>query len=341
MTEGPAGPCRRPRRRSIRHVCGAVLAPGATRHRVLGSLRGQFPRSPYVRPRHQRPAGRPGGYDPLRRARGRPADRRHHRAGGQAAPSRAGVLRPPGAAAPRRPADRARPARRAAADRRRGGTMRVELNHSDPTVLPAGFRLGDNDTRILSVARNLAAEGDDVVLVSKDLPLRVKAASIGLAAEEYRAELAVDSGWTGMAELEVSAEDVEHAVRSTAPSTSRTPGICPATPGWCCCPASGIGARPGPAGQVGAAGARRPGGVRPARPHRRAADRARPAAGPGGRHRLAGRPGRHRQVRAGPVRGPGGGAGAPPAPQGHRLPPAVRGRRPGTGLPARLARPRR
>ena len=41
----------------------------------------------------------------------------------------------------------------------------------------------------------------DVVLVSKDLPLRVKAGAIGLAAQEYRAELAVSSGWTGMAEL--------------------------------------------------------------------------------------------------------------------------------------------
>src|SRR5262249_7728756 len=39
-----------------------------------------------------------------------------------------------------------------------GGTVRVELNHADPTVLPAGFRLGDNDSRILSVARSLAAE---------------------------------------------------------------------------------------------------------------------------------------------------------------------------------------
>jgi PhoH-like ATPase len=90
-----------------------------------------------------------------------------------------------------------------------GGTLRVELNHSDPTILPAGFRLGDNDSRILSVARNLAAEGEDVVLVSKDMPLRVKAASIGLPAEEYRAELPVDSGWTGMTELDVSAGEIE------------------------------------------------------------------------------------------------------------------------------------
>ena len=85
-----------------------------------------------------------------------------------------------------------------------GGTLRVELNHSDSQLLPAGFRAGDNDSRILAVAKNLAAEGGDVTLVSKDLPLRVKAAAVGLAAEEYRAELAPESGWTGMAELEVT-----------------------------------------------------------------------------------------------------------------------------------------
>ena len=90
-----------------------------------------------------------------------------------------------------------------------GGTIRVELNHIDAQVLPAGFRLGDNDTRILSVARSLANEGHDVVLVSKDVPLRVKAAAIGLEAQEYRAELPVDSGWTGMAELSVSSGDIE------------------------------------------------------------------------------------------------------------------------------------
>jgi PhoH-like ATPase len=87
-----------------------------------------------------------------------------------------------------------------------GGTVRVELNHSDPTVLPSGLQLGDNDTRILAVARNLAADGHDVILVSKDLPMRVKASSVGLTAEEYRAELVVESGWTGMAEADVSVE---------------------------------------------------------------------------------------------------------------------------------------
>jgi PhoH-like ATPase len=90
-----------------------------------------------------------------------------------------------------------------------GGTVRVELNHTDPSVLPAGFRLGDNDTRILSVARSLATEGESVVLVSKDLPLRIKAAAIGLAAQEYRAELPPESGWTGMREIELGAGEID------------------------------------------------------------------------------------------------------------------------------------
>jgi PhoH-like ATPase len=90
-----------------------------------------------------------------------------------------------------------------------GGTVRVELNHTDVSVLPSGLRLGDNDTRILAVARNLQADGRHVVLVSKDLPMRVKASSVGLPAEEYRAELVVESGYTGMAEIEVSVADVD------------------------------------------------------------------------------------------------------------------------------------
>ncbi len=91
-----------------------------------------------------------------------------------------------------------------------GGTIRVELNHGDPDSLPPGFRLGDNDTRILAVARNLSLEGADVTLVSKDLPLRVKASSVGLTAEEYRAEqLAMESGWTGMAEVEATADTLD------------------------------------------------------------------------------------------------------------------------------------
>jgi len=89
-----------------------------------------------------------------------------------------------------------------------GGSVRVELNHSNMAVLPSGLQLGDNDSRILAVAMNLANEGLAVTVVSKDLPLRVKAASIGLSADEYRAEQAVDSGWTGMADVTLGADDM-------------------------------------------------------------------------------------------------------------------------------------
>ena len=92
-----------------------------------------------------------------------------------------------------------------------GGTLHVELNHTDSTVLPAGFRNDSNDSRILACALNLALERPvgRVILVTKDMPLRVKASAVGLTADEYRAQDIVPSGWTGMAELPVTGEQVD------------------------------------------------------------------------------------------------------------------------------------
>ena len=85
-----------------------------------------------------------------------------------------------------------------------GGTLSVELNHTDLSSMPHGFlRDGTNDSRILAIAKNLMSDGKDVVLVTKDLPLRVKASSVGVEAEEYLAELVSNSGWTGIVELSV------------------------------------------------------------------------------------------------------------------------------------------
>lgn len=101
-----------------------------------------------------------------------------------------------------------------------GGSVRVELNHTDPEVLPLGFRLGDNDTRILAVALNYANEGRDVVLVTKDLPLRVKAAAVGLEAQEYRHELARSDGWSGMAEINLSPAAIDQLYDTGQVTTS-------------------------------------------------------------------------------------------------------------------------
>lgn len=89
-----------------------------------------------------------------------------------------------------------------------GGTLRVELNHINQSVLPAGFQLGDNDSRILACAFNLANEGLKVTVVSNDLPMRVKASALGMSAEEYRHGQARSDGWTGTAELELDTEQM-------------------------------------------------------------------------------------------------------------------------------------
>ncbi|GAA1650050.1 PhoH family protein [Microbacterium flavum] len=106
-----------------------------------------------------------------------------------------------------------------------GGTLRVELANTDASVLPQGMRLSDNDTRILAVAMHLAQDGQEVTVVSKDLPMRVKAASLGIHAEEYLAEQAVDSGWTGIADLNVSGDDISDLYESEVASSDAVRGL--------------------------------------------------------------------------------------------------------------------
>ena len=76
-------------------------------------------------------------------------------------------------------------------------------------MLPAGFRNDANDHRILACALNFRAEGHDTVLVTKDIPLRVKAGAVGLPADEYHAQDVVVTGYTGLAEVGAASEDID------------------------------------------------------------------------------------------------------------------------------------
>lgn len=80
-----------------------------------------------------------------------------------------------------------------------GGTVRVELNHQDQSLLPAAFRGPEGDHRILACALNLAHQGKDTVLVTKDVPLRVKAGAVGVPADEYHAQDVIVTGYSGIA----------------------------------------------------------------------------------------------------------------------------------------------
>jgi PhoH-like ATPase len=71
------------------------------------------------------------------------------------------------------------------------------------------FKLTLKAEHFLAIAKNLMTDGKDVVLVTKDLPLRVKASSVGVEAEEYLAELVSSSGWTGIVELTVGSNVID------------------------------------------------------------------------------------------------------------------------------------
>jgi PhoH-like ATPase len=90
-----------------------------------------------------------------------------------------------------------------------GGTVRVELNHQSTEGLPPTMAADNNDHRILAVAHNLRRDGLAVTVVTKDLPLRLKASIVGLEADEYRNEQATDTSWTGFVELDVEPDDID------------------------------------------------------------------------------------------------------------------------------------
>lgn len=82
-----------------------------------------------------------------------------------------------------------------------GGSVRVELNNITDSSLPSAFKQPTNDNRILAVASNLS-KTEEVTLLTKDLPLRLKASSAGVRAEDFQPDLALDT-WTGVMTLDV------------------------------------------------------------------------------------------------------------------------------------------
>ena len=69
-----------------------------------------------------------------------------------------------------------------------GGTLRVELNYKD-VELPPDLPDTKSDNRILKVCMGLSKEKEEqVVLVTKDILLRIKAQIIGIRAEDFQTE---------------------------------------------------------------------------------------------------------------------------------------------------------
>jgi PhoH-like ATPase len=97
-----------------------------------------------------------------------------------------------------------------------GGTLRVAL--CDKKILqelPAELEGNIADNAILAVALELKRQCQcPVVLVSKDINLRIKADALGLAAEDYKTDrVDVEGLYTGMGEVVVEAKEIEQLLK--------------------------------------------------------------------------------------------------------------------------------
>jgi PhoH-like ATPase len=94
-----------------------------------------------------------------------------------------------------------------------GGVLRVEVYEDQALkALPPGLHGEHGDNRILAVAMELKAKpgSGQVILVSKDTNLRIKADALGLVAEDYESDkVEIEELYTGTAELKVTAAQVD------------------------------------------------------------------------------------------------------------------------------------
>ena len=83
-----------------------------------------------------------------------------------------------------------------------GGILRLEVNHVH-MALPEGFRDDKNDNRILKVCKGLQEEQLSVILITKDIVMRIKAQMMGIEAEDFTTEQAplFESQYSGRMEI--------------------------------------------------------------------------------------------------------------------------------------------
>jgi PhoH-like ATPase len=86
---------------------------------------------------------------------------------------------------------------------------KVFVAQFDPRYMPAGMETHDSDNKIVAIALRLKLEGHDIVVISRDLNMRVKCDSFGIACHDYRPQeiiKSVDNLFDGSAKLSVPAD---------------------------------------------------------------------------------------------------------------------------------------
>jgi PhoH-like ATPase len=97
-----------------------------------------------------------------------------------------------------------------------GGRLSIALNHQQLDPWPDGLDPAKYDNRILALALHLRSEGGgEVILVTKDLNLRVKADVLGIATEDYVSDrVNGESPYQGVAAVEVAREQLDEFYRN-------------------------------------------------------------------------------------------------------------------------------
>ena len=97
---------------------------------------------------------------------------------------------------------------------RQGGKLRIELKHETPRSLPEDLDPTKPDNQVIALTLQLRAEHPEtpVILVSKDINVRVKADALNLVAEDYETDKVVlkdEDLYDGMMTLQVPPEEIE------------------------------------------------------------------------------------------------------------------------------------
>lgn len=89
-----------------------------------------------------------------------------------------------------------------------GGKLKVEIQVSDG--LPKAFSAHTKDNEILSCALYLKKQGENIVFISKDINLRIKAESLGLETQDYEKEkVDIDDLYKGWREASVPGDAID------------------------------------------------------------------------------------------------------------------------------------
>lgn len=104
-----------------------------------------------------------------------------------------------------------------------GGTVMIELNHSDASCLPNGLEFNKNDTKILAITKNIADANKDIptILVTKDLYMAIKSDAMGIITQDYQNDkITTEELYQGQREVYMSNLEIDRIKRGGMPIPS-------------------------------------------------------------------------------------------------------------------------